>query len=544
MTREQRPGIAHRMLDRAAAWHWKLARARYGVRVERDLAVPARDGITLRTDHYLPGRAAGRGTVLIRTPYGRGMPAGMDARLLAGQGYHVVVQSCRGTFGSGGEFVPMAHDIDDGQDAVAWLREQPWFDGRLATYGASAVGWTQWALLVDPPPELRTAVIVAGPHDIGLASRGEGALRLHDLLTWSRVLVGQERTGVLGTMLTFASATWRNARVVSKLPLGDAVDAALRNSAPWFGKWLSISDLGDPFWRACDASAALEKVTVPIRLATGWQDLFLSQTLRQYEILRERGVDVSLTVGPWHHQRTVSGGAGLLPAGHFAWLAEHLAGEPARSSPAPVRFRVTGTHEWRENAEWPPPARELVQHLRPGGRLGPEAATGGTSFDYDPADPTPTVAGPLIDLSAGVRDNRALEARPDVLTFTTAPLPGGLEIVGTPVVELDHSRSNPHADVFVRLCDVDKRGRSRNFAEGFRRLDPATGDSVVRLELDPCAHRLAPGHRLRLQVSGGSFPRFPRNEGTDAPAGTGTELRPCRHTVRHRRSRVLLPVPR
>lgn len=117
-----------------------------------------------------------------------------------------------------------------------------------------------------------------------------------------------------------------------------------------------------------------------------------------------------------------------------------------------------------------------------------------------------------------------------------------LEIIGTPVVELHHSTSNPHADVFVRLCDVDAKGRSRNFSETFLRLDPAARDGPLRLRLHPCAHRLAPGHRLRLQVAGGSFPQYMRNEGTGAPPGTGTELRPCRHTIHHGESRLILPV--
>src|SRR5262249_4669833 len=111
-----------------------------------------RDGVVLLGEHYVPATPRALGTVLIRTPYNRHvlLPDINSARVFAARGYHVLVQSCRGTFGSGGEFDPMAGEADDGQDTVAWLREQDWFNGRLATYGPSYLGWTQWALMSDP----------------------------------------------------------------------------------------------------------------------------------------------------------------------------------------------------------------------------------------------------------------------------------------------------------------------------------------------------------------------------------------------------------
>lgn len=544
MVRAERPGLTARLFDRMLARRWKLPKARYDVRVQRSIAVPMQDGVGMRADHYFPAGTSGRGTILIRTPYGRGLPISLDARLFAGHGYHVLVQSCRGTFGSGGQFGPMVFDTDDALDTVAWLREQPWFDGRLATYGASYVGLTQWALLVDPPPELRSSVVIAGPHDAGQFAYGRGAVLLQDLLTWARVATTQERVGLLGSMRIFYRAAKLNAATVGALPLADAADVSLGYQAPWFRQWLSHPDLADPFWEPRQGNAALEKAQVPIRLVAGWQDLILPQVMRQYEVLHERGIDVTLTVGSWIHQETVRGG-GDPTAGNLDWLDEHLAGEAVRRKHQPVRVHVTGAGEWRELPEWPPPGNELVRYLEPNGQLAQQQPTpGSSSFTYDPARPTPTVAGPLLDMSAGVGDNRELEARPDVLTFTTPPLPRAVEIIGNPVVELEHSGSNPYADVFVRLCDVDAKGHSHNVTQTFLRLDPASGPDLLRLQLEPCAHRLAPGHRLRLQISGGSHPQYLRNQGTGEPPATGTELRPCRHTVHHGSSRVLLPVSR
>jgi putative CocE/NonD family hydrolase len=547
------PGGAARVLDKGLSRLLRLPRARNDCQVQRGVQVPARDGTALLTDHYAPAGGPGRGTILVRTPYGRGFPVDFEARVCAGQGYHVVVQSVRGTFGSGGVFDPMANEADDGQDAVAWLRTQAWFDGRLATSGPSYLGWTQWALLTDPPPELRTAVILVGPHDMSGTAYGTGAFFLEGFLSWSEMITRQEETATVQSLLRSITVSRRLAPAVNGLPLADAADQLLDHRAPWFRNWLSHPDRDDAFWDRLNVTGALDKVSVPVRLVGGWQDLFLDQTLHQYEVLRRRGVDVDLTIGPWSHLELATRGAGTVLRGNLKWLAEHLAGEPAVSRPAPVQVFVTGSGRWRELPEWPPPTAEVVRYLQPGGRLNedqPAGAGPSSSFYYDPADPTPTVGGRLLTASAGVKDNRGVEARPDVLTFTTPPLASALEITGVPVMELFHSGDNPFADLFVRLCDVDPEGHSRNFSDAHLRLDPASvADQAERLELrlDACAHRLPVGHRLRLQVSGGSHPRYGRNEGTGAPPGTGTELRPCLHTIWHAAdtaSRIVLPVAR
>ena len=96
--------------------------------------MPMRDGVELIADHYEPQTSNPAGTLLVRGPYGRGWPfSALFAAVYASRGYHVVVQSVRGTFGSGGEFNPMVHEIADGADTAAWLRDQPWFTGSFAT---------------------------------------------------------------------------------------------------------------------------------------------------------------------------------------------------------------------------------------------------------------------------------------------------------------------------------------------------------------------------------------------------------------------------
>ncbi|MEV4343467.1 CocE/NonD family hydrolase [Actinoplanes sp. NPDC049596] len=497
--------------------------------------------------------------MLIRTPYGRGLPnSALEGRLYAARGYHVLIQSVRGTFGSGGEFRPMAQEAEDGHDTVAWLREQSWFNGRLATFGASYLGWAQWALMQDPPPELRAAVVLVGPHDFREAVFGTGAFTLGDFLGWSDMIAHQEDGNVFTRVRNNVSAQRRLRPALAGLPMPDAADPILRGRAPWYREWLSHPDGDDPWWQPYRAGGALDAVSTPTLLISGWQDLFLTQTLHQYESLRARSVEVALTVRPWTHLQLGLKGAGVVAREGLAWLDQHLAGGPAARK-APVRVHRTGEGRWHSLPAWPPPATPAVFQLHasrtltfsasPTGAAAaspPWAGPGETvSFRYDPRRPTPTVGGRTLVGSMGVKDNRKLESRPDVVTFTTDPLPTAIDVIGSPTLELALSVDPAHADVFVRLCDVDEHGRSRNFSDHHRRLDPAVPAGEVQhlsLALDACFHRLRASHRLRLQISGGSFPRFARNPGLPGTPAESRTLTPCLHSIHCAGSRLLLPV--
>ncbi len=516
--------------------------------VTRGVRIPMRDGVELFGDHYAPTSPA-RGTVLVRGPYGRsGLYATNYARLYAQHGYHVLFTSSRGTFGSGGTFRPMVDEVDDGADTIAWLREQAWFGGRLVTVGLSYLGFTQWALLTDPPPELVGAIVIVGPHDFGRVAHGTGAFTLNDFLGWSDLVADQEKYGPVRSMVNMARAEQRLGPVLQALPLREAGERHLGGGAPWYGDWVSRRDLTEPFWRAHDMSAALDRVAVPVHLVSGWQDLFLDQTLEQYARLHSRGQDVSLTVGPWVHVDLVTKAAGAVGREALDFLAEHLAGTATRTRPSPVRVHVTGAGEWRDLPSWPPPTTGQTLFLQQWGRLGPEAPTGDTGpvgFTYDPTDPTPTIGGRLLSQGmAGRRDDSALAERADVLTFTGPALTEPLEIMGEPVVELAHTSDNPNADLFVRISEIDSKGRSRNVSDGFVRLDPAAPPGVVRLPLDAIAHRFAAGSRIRLLVAGGSHPRYERNLGTGGDPATSSATAPSHRmiTLAGGASMLLLPV--
>jgi putative CocE/NonD family hydrolase len=529
-----------RLLDRLASPALKLPPRTTAVRrLQTD--VPTRDGEQLKTDVFVPAAGPAKATVLIRSPYGRGFPMDVTlARPLAARGYQVVVQSVRGRSGSTGTFDPMVNEAADGLDTVAWLRNQSWFTGRLAAVGGSYLGFAAWALLTDAPEELEAAVIVVGPHDFAKGIYGSGAFALGDFFGWSEAMTFPEGESAFRQARRLSAARRAGAPDLTGLPLPAAGQASLGGQAPWFAEWAAHDDVGDAFWAPYRLGSALESSDVPTLLIGGWYDAILEQTLEQYDSLRARDVPVGLTIGPWRHMDTVTKAAADITRETLSWLDGRF--DPTAGHTPAVRTFVTGADEWRE--DWPAPTVD-VELAVASGKLG-VGDEGVSSFTFDPSEPTPSVGGRLLaPMGAGVQDNRGLLKRPDVVTFEGEPLAQPWEICGRPELTVAISVSNPNADVFVRLCEVDPKGKASNVADGFLRLNPnVKADRVQRLSLslDPCYHRVKAGNRLVLLVAGGAHPRFARNLGTGEPAATGTALRAQPHTVHHAGTTLRLPL--
>lgn len=520
------------------------------IAVTRDIPVRVRDGVTLRTDHYAPD-LPGAATVLIRTPYGRGGPMRLLGRLAAERGFHVVIQSCRGTYGSGGEFAPLLHERDDGLDTVDWLRRQRWWSGAFGMFGASYQGFVQWAVAAEAADELRAMVAVVTASATRDSTYAGESFALDTVLTWAELLQAQT-VPWLARQWELKRGQPRLRAALAHLPLAEADRIATGVTVPFFQEWLRHHTPDADYWRSRIFGDRIAEVRAPVAMISGWQDIFLPAQLDDYAALRAAGAHPRLIVGPWTH-----GTPGLFVAAlrdGLDWLDEHLAGRPAARR-APVRVYVGGEGGgWRDLPDWPPPAVPTRWHLHAEGALAPDVPTPSAPDEiwYDPADPTPSLGGPLLVAQrAGAVDNRPVEARPDVLTYTSARLDAPLEVVGPVHAEI-HVRSElSYLDVFVRLCDVDRRGRSWNVCDGLVRVAPgrfptdASGVVRVPVTLWPTAHRFAPGHRLRVQVSGGAHPRYARNPGTGEPLGTAVTLRAGRRAILHdpaHPSAIVLPL--
>ncbi|WP_353115618.1 CocE/NonD family hydrolase [Microbacterium sp.] len=498
-------------------------------RVTRGIRVSAADGAALLTDHW---RAEGAGgtTLLVRTPYGRANMEGV-ARFFAERGHHVVVQSCRGTFGSEGAFDPLHDEASDGQATLAWLRAQPWATGPVLSWGGSYVGLTQWALCEGPLlPDAMGIAVSARRFDEAILYRG-GGFSMDTVLAWAVALDLQERTP-LSRLWAMLRSPRRLRRASFAVPPTDAPHTARAGSPRWVTDWIEHSDAGDPWWQPLHFADDPARIP-PTVLMAGWQDFFLEGQLDDHRFLVDSGVPVRLVVGDWGH-----GGPDVLRRGAI----EALRGFDDPTAGPAVSVEVSGGAGWRELEAWPPPSAPQTWEATAGGGLverrddaSSTTAAAALTYRYDPADPTPAAGGRSLNpFTAGRRDQRRRERRDDVLVFTGPRLDEDLLAMGTAEVELTVSSSLPRADVFVRLCEVDEKGASTGLTDGYLRLGPDTapdGTGRVRISLAPLAHRFAAGHRLRLQVSSGAHPVQLRNPGTDDPVRDFRRLRASVQTV-------------
>jgi putative CocE/NonD family hydrolase len=520
------------------------------VAVRRDMEVTMPDGIRLLTDRYWPRGNGGDPVIVMRSPYGRNAVWALAARLFAERGYQVIVQSCRGTGGSEGEFDAYRHEAQDGLATLAWIEAQPWFSGKLAMAGPSYLGIVQWAVAAEPPASLRAMAVSISSARVRAFTYPGGTFSLDSTLTWLALLASQ-RQGGRPRLFEQVAARRRMARAVLTLPLGNADRVVTGARVGFYQDWLARMD-DDAFWAPVEFDRHLDSFTVPVTMVTGWYDMFLPAQLADYQALRAGGRDVRLTIGPWKH--TDPGAAGEALRDSLDWFGTHLLEDRgSRAQRSRVRLFVGGARRWLEVGEWPPPARSVRWHLHPGGVLHPRAplASAPDRYRYDPSDPTPSVGGTLLARSGGPRDNRALERRSDVLVFTSSALVRDLEAIGPITAELHVRSTLEHTDFFVRLCDVEPSGKSLNLCDGLVRVTPASwrrgagGIAVVQVPLWPTAHVFRRGHRLRVQVSSGAHPRFARNLGGGEPLATAVIMHSADQEVWHdpdHPSAIVLPV--
>ncbi|MEV1064889.1 CocE/NonD family hydrolase [Streptomyces sp. NPDC050263] len=502
--------------------------------VARDLKVPMRDGAVLLADHWAPRAGGGEGlpTALLRSPYGRGGPMAMQlARPLAERGFQVLLQSTRGTAGSGGDFDPLRHERLDGLDTVDWVCKQPWFDGSMVLSGPSYLGYTQWAMADELPAQVKAMIPAVTESALGLPLLHKDGFGLEGLFGWGVLVELQRRRWATARVMLGAR---RRHRAERSLPLSGADRIALGRRSDLIQNFLA-HDSDSPFWSGTDVSDGVPDVTVPASLVGGWFDVFLPGQLRDYARLEAAGREPRLTVGPWAHADAPVIKTMLAETLEFG-LAHARGTAPADR--APVRVFVMGAQEWRDLPAWPPPGYAPQQfHLHSAGRLAldPPPDSAPDSYRYDPADPTPAVGGVrmVIDVKTGRVDNTALEARPDVVTYTSDTLTDDVEMIGEVAADIWFRSSLPHADVFVRVCDVDPAGRSTNICDGLTGVDGADELSRVTVTLSPTAYRFRSGHRIRVQLSSGAFPQYNRNLGTGEPRLTATRLEAADQHIFH-----------
>jgi putative CocE/NonD family hydrolase len=575
--------------------------------IEKNLGVPMRDGVSLATDVYRPETAGPSPTLVNRLPYNKEL-AGLvsfsfDVLRGVQAGYAVVVQDTRGRYGSDGTFNPFFDEAADGADTIAWAAAQPWSTGEVGMIGGSYFGATQWTAATQAPAALRAIapMVTTDQYYESWAYQG-GAFQLGFNLHWTLTsLALGEVARRMGSgaakpehFAELVAAADDNDDLYRRLPLRGRPE--LGDLAPYYDDWLDHPTYDD-FWRATAPRESYDKIVVPALNMGGWYDLFLKGTIANYVGMKhDGGSDEArsrqrLVIGPWAH----GAAAGWFPEQSFGllsgtdgadltglelrWFDWLLKGEDTGiETDKPVRLFVMGANVWRDEDDWPLPGTNYVDYfLHSQGRANTAAGNGTLSTEvasdepddvylYDPQDPVPTTGGGtflpglFIGANAGPRDQRAVEARPDVLCYTSEPLAADLEVIGPLQLVLHASSSAPDTDFTGKLVDVWPDGRAYNVADGILRaryrdsfseptlLEPERVYELV-IDLVATAMVFAAGHRIRLEVSSSNFPRFDRNTNTGGVIATEDEvdLRQAVNRIHHggaHPSRLVLPVIR
>jgi uncharacterized protein len=546
------------------------------VRLLHDQRVPMRDGISLSADVYLPLSGGPHPTVYQWTPYestrDRFVAWGV---WFAQRGYAAVVTDVRGRYESDGEFEAWSRDGADAHDCLDWAVEQAWCNGRIGTWGRSYGALVQWQLVHEGHPNL-TCVAPQVIHDDyfwdGYWTGGafQLALTLGAAAIWTSAI--SLVTGPTARDLLLNDRIWRH------LPLIELDEVVLGRRVGYWREWWEHQE-NDAYWHQFRHRP--DAVTMPIFQQGGWFDPYSGSHLRTFAAIGKR-VPNRVLMGPWSHEEEVEtfrGDVDLSPAltvvrdHELAFYDRYLRdeGNDWEERP-PLELFVLGRNEWRGESEWPLAGTDFTPfYLRADGRLDrqePRSDEPADRYTYDPDDPVPTIGGvnSVLTMTQGAErpirpgpwDQRELEARDDVLTYTSDELDTDLEAVGPVDAVLYAASSARDTDFIVRLCDVYPDGRSIFLTEGILRAryrNSNEGDSTellepgeaaeYRIRCYPVANRFRRGHRIRLDVTSSSFPRFSRNLNNGEDVGTSTRAEVAQQTVLHTDvypSHVVLPV--
>lgn len=526
-----------------------LALLRQSDVVHETVMLPMRDGVKLATDVYRPKGSGKHPAILIRTTYNKALHAEQGADAVR-RGYVMVVQDTRGRFASEGENLPFETDgwwggREDGLDTVEWMARQPWC-GKIGTVGGSALGITQLLLAGTGTKKVAAQVIHVG------APRAYGDM-------------------------VFSGGVFRKAMIEDWLRIAAFSPTAL---AHW-----TRTDIDGPFWQERDLSRRYSQVHTAAVHVGGWYDIFAQGTIDAFQGFQLRGGQGArgkqrLIMGPWTHG-IFQDKAGELKfrngktppvrsADVWAWLGSQLRGEDTGVDRDPaVTYYTMGDardaaapgNEWRTATTWPPPGgKNTPYYLGATGALSPvkPSQPGQTTFVYDPRNPAPTTGGPQLTLPSGARNQAAVEARKDVLVFSTPPLDQPVEVTGRVRLKLWASSDGPDTDFVGKLCDVYPDGASYNVCEGILRgrFRQGTAKSILMepgkpylfdIDLWSTSIVFAKGHRIRVQVTSSNAPGWDPNPNTGEPFRSSSNVRTARNTIywgARYPSQIVLPVMR
>ncbi|HWP20995.1 MAG TPA: CocE/NonD family hydrolase [Burkholderiaceae bacterium] len=547
--------------------HWQVPlRALWaGVAVDHDVRIRMPDGVQLAASLYLPRRADGPlPTVYIRLPYDRkryGEALGA-ALFFSRHGYAVLVQDVRGKFESQGEFVPWFRATEDGVATLDWIVAQPWSNGKVGTFGCSALGELQYALARARHPAHAAMIALGAGGALGSMEGASshfgfyegGVFQLASGFGWFLKHGAVDPRAPAAPAVDFGEA-------VRGLPVSELV-RRLRPAPNAYDRFVGWP-LDDPRWRDHGFVSDDDRLVTPTLDINTWADQTVDGTLALARHVHAHATDGRpvrhhVVLAPGEHcefhasagttrfgDLEVRNAAQPYQEWYLRWFDHWLRGIPdALHDLPPYLYYVVGEDRWLSATQWPPEGARIQRWYLTGGgkangRAGdgrlqeaPQATEVSDEFLYDPADPAPSRGGPLCCTGnpadrAGPVDQQEVEAREDVLVYTSEPLVRPLRIAGALRARLQVSSSAPDTDFIARLVHVWPDGRATSiqegalrarFRHGTRRPEPMRPGQRydVHVEMRSIAYYIPAGHRLRLHVTSSSFPRLERNLNTGA----------------------------
>lgn len=549
--------------------------------IERDVAVPMRDGVILRANIFRPDRGGPYPVLVMRTPYGKAS-GGMDPYVKAG--YIVLTQDARGRYASDGQWESFVrfdtHDAEDGFDTVEWAARLPNCDGNVGTFGGSYNAFLQWRLAALRPPSLKAMAAFSIPARY-TDLEGPGTIRPGRRMHWWVTTMSPNmrlRSGRGGITDKVAMRQVWNSGEAEKwlnfLPWLQLDREACEDETDAVRYWLKHPHT-DP-WKLDER---IKQIEVPNLNLVGWHDhcngnMLLDISIRKDASTAEARNGSRTMIGPWaHSRRRTYKNIDFGPNAQIderqlqiRWFDHWLKGKQNEIAKlSPWQIFVMGDNVWRDEPEWP--LKRAVQktlYLTSGGSANTPSGdgtlneskptlSGSDQFVYDPHDPVPSLHGP--GLQACATDQRPLADRSDILVYQSEPLVQRFEVTGHPEVELYASTTAPDTDFFARLIDVAPDGMSRDVSLGVVRARFRDGidapsliepGKVVRyiIKLDPTSNAFLPGHRIRLDITSSDFPNYDRNHNTAADQNADAELQTATQTIYHgnvHATRIQLP---
>ena len=601
-----------------ARWSDDAARAELAKRdeVQTIVMMPMRDGVRLATNIYRPKNAEGPlPTIFWKTPYNELSDQASTARralAATSRGYAFVVQNERGRYFSEGTYEILGKPATDGYDALSWIAKQPWSNGKVGTLGCSSSAEWQLQLAAENHPAHAAMVPMAAGAGIGQVGEFQEQGNLYTggvprtlFTVWLYGVDNPQRAQLpqaLGDAERSRVARYNDldakkpdvdwVRQIKHLPVSETL-SDLGEPRATFEEFVTRTP-ADPGWRTGGLYHDTMGWGVPALWFDSWYDVSIGPNLalfnhaRAVKSDREASANQFAVVGPNNHCAFARLAPGFTSGDRalgdpsfdtdgqiYAFFDRWLKGDTKAFPDAtpPVRYYNMGANEWRSAEQWPPKdARTVRMYLRSSGDanslygdgvLSTEAPPAGEAADryrYDPMNPVQTIGGGDCCngglVTAGAYDQRAIEARDDVLVYTTEPLTEPMDVTGFVRAVLNVSSDAPDTDYAVKLVDVAPDGTAyilgdtifrARYRDGYDKSVMMTPGEVVTLTPTPMttSNTFLPGHRIRVEVTSSNFPKFTRNLNTGANNETTTDYRVANNAVHHaggQASYVELPV--